>query len=277
MSQRSAQIEGGHAYNTILELLERRRKLQEPVLGPPWLEALHNTGMWLLKLVAPAFFVIAGAGAVAGSSRLVLAYLLFGSVLAALLGTAVATGTMVPLLIRWLRSKRTRHTHDSIMTADCVLAERLAACPLVDLRTLRHVLATRLERQREIHQMLLGPAAKISPFLMLCLLVLFSRNELIGVVTQLVPALTTLASTPLGVFVMYLAAAWIIAMRWLTYFQADTISVNLMLLDAALERIDIMKSGGGHILVPDDHRSNTKGSEEHRHGTLGDARSRLRA
>jgi hypothetical protein len=237
MSKLHAELEGGHAYKSITDVLVERRKQRDAVLGPRWFQRLLGIAPWFAALVAPALLVVAGTGALSGWSRPMVIYPAMLAVVALLLAVAIWLVALVGYGLRYLRSKRIRRNPTDLIVDDCLVAEKLAVCSELELTTFRLVLAARLDRLRVRQSFVLGPAAKISPFLILLLVLLWSRAEIGGVVKQIAPWATELASSRFGAFAVCLVTFAVVFVRFGVYLKDETLSVDLMLIDAALERI----------------------------------------
>lgn len=240
-----AKIRHGEAYKRIIDVLEKRRKLRDAVLGPPWFQKLLSRGPWLALLGALALLVVAGAGALAGWSRPLILYPAMLATLALLLALAIWVAALAGYLLRRVRSKGTRRTQTQLIIDDCLVAEQLATCSVLELRILRLVLAARLDRLRIRESFVLGPAAKLSPFLILLLLVLLSKTEIAPLLTQIAPWATKLASSPLGAFALCLVTVAIVFVRFRVFLEEETVSVDLMLIDAGLKRTDTVTTAQG--------------------------------
>lgn len=237
MPNPQAELEGDHAYKAITDVIEARRKQRDEVLGPLWFQRLLGIAPWFAALVAPALLVVAGTAALSGWGRPMVIYPTMLAVVASLLAFAVWLVAAVGYGLRYLRSKRTRRTPSELIIDDCLVAEQLAVCSELELMTFRHVLAARLDRLGVRQTFALGPAAKISPFLILLLVLLLSRAEIAGVVKQIAPWAMETASSPFGAFAVSLVTFAVVFVRFGVYLKDETLSVDLMLIDAALERI----------------------------------------
>jgi hypothetical protein len=226
------------AYEPILESLKQRRKVRDAATGPQWLHKLLGIAIWLAMVVAPTLLVFAGTGALAGWSRPFFMYPLMVAALSLCLASAVVFLALADQLIRGVRHRRKRPTQTQLIISDCMVAERLASCSKPELKMLRHVLAARLKRLRASQAFVLGPAAKISPFLIGLLVLLLSKTELTGLLTQVAPWATDLASSALGAFALCLVTFAVVLVRFMVYWQEETVGVDLMLIDGALERIN---------------------------------------
>lgn len=237
MPEPDAKVEDGYAYKAIADILEARRKRRDEILGPRWLQRLLGIAPWFAALVAPTLLAVAGTGAHSGWSRSNVIYTAMLAVVALLLAVAIWFVAVVSHLLHFLGPKRIRRTPSELIVDDCLVAEQLAACSELELRTLRHVLAVRLDRLGVRQSFVLGPAAKISPFLILMLFLLLSRAEIAAAVKQTAPWAKELASSPFGAFAACLVTFAVVFVRFGVYMKDETLSVDLMLIDAALERI----------------------------------------